>query len=320
MSTHANTNRRICLEDIWDQFDQEEKAIGEGEKAKTRSTASKKKRKSRGGTTTRSIGTRGFTPPQPATDDKQEEEKKALQDRLNKLEDQLDQFYAYKMWHPSFMRTLVWILGLAALVYSGSRLMGFFHFPDPVEPVYTKIEAIKRLGELHLVKHHYEAVIPVVAEKDKILSRKTNQKLQFLLISPIEVSGYIDFSELKLNIEEDSLLRISIPPAQISDAYLDLANTKEFLAQGKFRIFGKYVERINHEEAYYAIAGAINEAKAKTEKKAKANEIQKETMLKAQIFLRNFVSTLGYRVVFETQKETQTETPTPTPDQSPNQS
>lgn len=218
--------------------------------------------------------------------------------RLDRLEERLDKFYGYRVWNPRFTQTLVLILGLALIGSSVWATVSFFKIPDPVPPVYTKVEGIKRLGELHLVKQYYESIIPITKQKLNRKEELQKEKLQFLLIAPVEVSGFVDFSKIKLSLKPDSLVEISLPTPETSEVYLDFKATQEYLAEGKFRIFGQYVENIDHEKAYYDIARGINDAKKRIRDRAITNDILKETEIKAQIFLRNFIHTLGYRVEF----------------------
>lgn len=235
--------------------------------------------------------------------DKPEDKDAKSSQQIDRIEEYLGELYGYKLWNPRFLQLIVWALGLALMGYCGWTVIQFFKKPKAVNPVYTKIEGIKRLGELHLVKQYYESIIPITRKKEKekgLIIKRTlvDQQLQFLLLAPVEVSGYVDFSKLKLTVEKDSLIKIVIPEAQISKVYLDFAKTEEYLVEGKFRIFGKYLENINHEKAYYDIARGINETKMRIRERAKVNDIKKETLLKAQIFLRNFIGTMGYRVEF----------------------
>jgi len=219
--------------------------------------------------------------------------------KFNQQQEQnLEHFYDYQIFHPRFLQVIVFLLGLGVIITSLVLTLQFFKSAKPVEPIYNKIEGIKRLGEMHLVKQQYESVIPITKKKVRRgeLKRET---LQFLLIAPIEVTGYIDFSRLRLSIEKDSLLKIQLPEPKVSKAYLDFSRTEEFLAEGKLKIFGKYLENINHKQAYFDIAGGINEAKERIRTTAvNKHDILKETQYKAETFLRNFVSTLGYRVEF----------------------
>ena len=235
---------------------------------------------------------------------------KELEKFSSQQEKNLANFYNYQIFHPRFLQVIVFILGIAGIITCLILTLQFFKSRKPIEPIYTKIEGIKRLGEMHLVKHKYESVIPITKKKEKRGELK-KETLQFLLIAPIEVSGYIDLSKLILTLEKDSLIRIQLPKAKVSKAYLDFSRTEEFRAEGKLKIFGNYIENINHKEAYFDIAKGINEAKARVRTTAEQkHEILKETHFKAETFLRNFVSTIGYRVEFMVEGESPLESNT----------
>ncbi|MFK7923368.1 MAG: DUF4230 domain-containing protein [Bacteroidia bacterium] len=208
----------------------------------------------------------------------------------------MEHFYKYLVWHPSFLQRVVTIAGTIVLLICAFITYQFFMGNPPVPPVYQRIEGIKRLGELHLVKQHYESIIPIFKEPGEV--RRQDPELQFLLIAPVEVSGFLDFSKIKLELKADSLAVISFPEPEISKVYLDFRKTEEYLSKGKLRIFGKYIERLDYTKAYYDIAIGINENKKKVTLQAEANGIKDETLLKAELFLRNFLNSLGYRVEF----------------------
>ena len=220
---------------------------------------------------------------------------------VDKAEESVGHLYKYRA---RFLQVLTFILGIGAMILCLNYTLKFIKSSKSPEPIFTKIEGIKKLGEMHLVKQKYESVIPIT---DKKLTRKgklKGEKIEFLLIAPIEVTGYIDFGNLEVAVKKDSLLEIVLPEAHVSEAYLDFSKTEEYLAEGKFRIFGKYLERINHKQAYYDIAGGINAAKERVRLTAeKKHFILRETQNKAQIFLRNFGNTLGYRVDFVSAEE-----------------
>lgn len=220
-----------------------------------------------------------------------------------KIEKNLEHFYSYQFHHPRFLQIVVGVLGIAAMLVCLNFTFNFFN-KEPVPPIYNKIEGIKRLGEMHLVKQQYESVIPITKQKENRRGDFKKEKLQFLLIAPIEVTGYIDFGGLDLQILKDSVMEITLPEPQISKAYLDFTQTEEFRTEGKFRVFGQYIERMNHKEAYYDIARGINNAKERVRKSAEMEHyIKEETQEKAYTFLRNFGSTLGYRVQFRVETE-----------------
>ena len=218
---------------------------------------------------------------------------------LDEREQGFQDFHDYHRYHPRWLNSVVWILGIGLILGCVIFSIMFFTSSKPVEPIYTKIEGIKRLGQMHLVKQQYESVIPITKKKENRKGELKGETLQFLLIAPIEVTGYIDFSQIVLTVHKDSLLKIQLPKSQLSRAYLDFSQTEEFLAEGKFKIFGKYWEMINHKKAYYEIASGINEAKKRVRENAiNKHNILKETDEKAKMFLQNFVNTLGYRVEF----------------------
>lgn len=166
-----------------------------------------------------------------------------------------------------------------------------------VDPAYSKIEAIKRIKELQLVKHHYETIIPITrpAKKNK------EGKLQFLMVAPAEVNGFIDLSKLKFNVEKDSLILVTLPPAEISQTLISLKNTKEYTFQRSF--WQKFQEKLdrntNYLTAYDQIRSAIDSARADVRNRAIGNGILSDTQDKAEDYIRNMVNNLGYRVDFD---------------------
>jgi len=238
------------------------------------------------------------TPSKSNISEQQNTKKSRLETRIEELEGNTQNFFNYQLWSPKMLNRVVLVAGMLAIAFCVWASFSFFKKPAAVEPIYIKIEGIKRLGELHLVEHYYESIIPITKQKRKEGEDPESEKLEFLLKAPVKVSGYIDFSQIQLSVLKDSLVRIDLPPAQISEAYLDLKQTEEYLVDGKMRVFNRYFQNINHEEVYKDIARGINDNKAEVRKQAKINEIERETLVKAKIFLRNFVSTLGYRVEF----------------------
>ena len=228
----------------------------------------------------------------------QEDKKRPASERWDET---IGDFWEYKLRHPMTLYRLVGILGIPLILFLGyltiSFTLQYFSKPKPVEPIYVKIEGIRQLGRLHLVKHHYESVIPITRNKMDRHDAIKKQRLQFLLKAPVEISGYIDLSQMTISMVEgkDSLVDIHIPPAQASDPYLDFSKTEEFLVDGKVRFFGNYIEFINHERAYYDIVRGLNESKERVKDRAVGSGLLDQTTDKAKMFLRNFVNNLGYR-------------------------
>lgn len=218
--------------------------------------------------------------------------------RADRAEEWLENLYDYHVWHPRFTRILVLIVGLGLILFVGVLIYRQLVKAPAVEPLYTKVEGIKQLGRLRLVRHLYESVIPITKNKLDRHEAIKKQQLQFLLTAPIEIYGYIDLGQVKLDVKaRDSLVILTLPRAEHSPPYLDLANTEEFLMEGKRRLFGGYLEFTDHVKAYRDIVSGLNESKQKVIERAIANGLLTETEEKAAIFLRGFVRNLGYKRV-----------------------
>ena len=184
-----------------------------------------------------------------------------------------------------------------AIIILGLIIGGYFFIKPlfskkPVDPAYAKVEAIKRIKDLTLVKHHYESIIPITKGK--------REKLQFLLVAPAQVSGYMDLSKIKFSIEEDSLITVQLPPTELSQTRISLKNTKEYTFQRSFwdHIKSQIDPRSNYLEAYDRIRIALDSARMDVRRRAIINGILEETEDKAEDYLRNLVNNLGYRVEF----------------------
>ena len=197
----------------------------------------------------------------------------------------------------------IWSTAIIGLIVVGVLVAAFFLLrpliwkEKKVDPAYSKVEAIKRIKELQLVKHHYETIIPIT----KPAKGNTDPKLQFLMVAPAEVNGYIDLSKLKFTVEEDSLIKVMLPPSEISQTLISLKNTKEYTFQRSF--WQKFKENLdrktNYLSAYDRIRTAIDSARADVRNRAIVNGILDDTQDKAEDYIRNMVNNLGYRVEFE---------------------
>lgn len=187
------------------------------------------------------------------------------------------------------------IMGMLLL---GIIVLGFFLIkplfaPKPVNPAYAKVEAIKRIKELTLVKHHYETILPI--------TKGNKEKLQFLIVAPAEVRGFIDLSKLRYTINPDSLILITLPEPEISPTIISIQNTKEYTFQRSF--WGQMKEKVdpksNYLEAYDKIRTALDSASMDVHRRAILNGILDDTEDKAEEYLTNLINNLGYRVEFE---------------------
>ena len=184
-----------------------------------------------------------------------------------------------------------------AMIILGLIIAGYFFIrplfaKKPIDPAYAKVEAIKRIKDLTLVKHHYESIIPITKGK--------RERLQFLLVAPAQVSGYMDMSKIKFSIEEDSLITVKLPAAELSQTRISLKNTKEYTFQRSFwdHIKSQIDPKSNYLEAYDRIRIALDSARLDVRNRAIENGILEETEDKAEDYLRNLVNNLGYRVEF----------------------
>ncbi|MEO1448939.1 MAG: DUF4230 domain-containing protein [Bacteroidota bacterium] len=196
-----------------------------------------------------------------------------------------------------FTERLIMVVLVAGLIIVGGNLFLKWLFrSDPIDPIYEKVEAIRRVRDLHLVKHHYETVIPITKAK-----RNGEQgKLQFLLTTPAEISGFIDLSQTRFALRPDSLLLVQLPPAKLSKVHIDLRETEEYQADRRKLLFGKSIQRASYFEVYDQIRQALTQAKDRVRQRAIVNGIESETQSRAEMYLRNQIAGLGYRVEFLT--------------------
>ncbi len=164
----------------------------------------------------------------------------------------------------------------------------------PVDPVYTKLEAIKHVQDLTLVKQHYTSLIPVT-KKNK------PEVLEFLLRAPVEVHGMIDLSEVEFVVEEDSLITVYLPPAEIENPYLDIEQTEVYSA-GK-TLVKQFLARLaakdtRYLDAYEQIVNALDAAEKDVLQRAITNDIEEQTLEQAEQYLGALIGSLGYRVQF----------------------
>ncbi|MDP5170694.1 MAG: DUF4230 domain-containing protein [Bacteroidia bacterium] len=190
------------------------------------------------------------------------------------------------------------IIVLGLLVGAFFLIRPFFR-DKPVDPVYTKLEAIKHIQDLTLVKQHYTSLIPVT-QKPK--NDKDEPPLEFLLRAPVQVYGNIDMSQVDFIVEDDSLITVILPRPSIDRPYLDLGETEVFSA-GK-ALFQKlssrlFAKNVRYLDAYDQITAAMEKASDDVYARALTNDIEKETLDQAEIYLRSLIGSLGYRVRFE---------------------
>ncbi len=167
----------------------------------------------------------------------------------------------------------------------------------PVNPVYTKLEAIKHIRELTLVKQHYTTLIPITRKG----RRAEDESLEFLLRAPVQVYGSIDLSRVNFEVQPDSLITVLLPRPTIAEPYIDIENTTVFnTGKSLFeRLSGRFFTRnTRYLDAYDQIRTALDSASNDVLRKALINDIEDETLNQSEIYLRSLIGSLGYRVQF----------------------
>lgn len=187
----------------------------------------------------------------------------------------------------------VGIIVLGLLVAAFFLIRPFFQ-EKPVDPVYTKLEAIKRIQELTLVKQHYRSLIPVT-EKGK------PDELEFLLRAPVQVLGNLDMSRVRFELAPDSLIIVTLPPASIQEPYLDIQEAEVFtIGNNVFQRISTrfFTKQTRYLDAYDQIVAALASATDSVYQRALRNDIEQETMDQAELYLRSLIGSLGYRIEF----------------------
>ncbi|GAB4404342.1 MAG: hypothetical protein OHK0039_04410 [Bacteroidia bacterium] len=187
-------------------------------------------------------------------------------------------------------RAIVVVLAAGVLLAGTYVFMSWLFAKEPVNPVYAKIEHIKRVRQLRLVRHRYEGIIPVTKPKDN--------RLEMLLVAPAQIEGYIDLSQMHIEPGADSLLYVYLPASQVSAVQIDLDQCKEYLSPDKVNFMGRRLERSSYFEAYDRIRLALLKTEEQVRLRALANGIEQDTRDKAEDYIRNLVQGMGYRVEF----------------------
>jgi len=192
-------------------------------------------------------------------------------------------------------RAIIWTLLAGTLFVAGYLVWQAWASPKPVNPVFAKIDHIKRVRHLRLVRHHYEGLIPVTKP-----GRREGEQgdLQFLLVAPARIEGYVDLGRLEVRVLPDSLLRIWLPEPALSEVAIDLEQAHEYTLAGKGRFLGRRLERANYFEAYDQIRAAVAATQVRVQQRALENGILEDTRNKTEDYLRNLMRGLGYRVEF----------------------
>jgi preprotein translocase subunit Sss1 len=187
---------------------------------------------------------------------------------------------------------LVILLGLGILGGGGYLVYKWIWGKKP-DPVYSKIESIKRVQELHLAKLHFESIIPITKEN------RRSEKFQFLLIAPMELSMYVDMKKVDFQPMGDSMLQVTIPQPEISEVYIDFRKTKEYNYSDPgimAKITGR--EKFDYMKVVQEVQQKIRAGKKQVIARANSPAVMQDVVDKAEAYLQNVLNSVGYRVSF----------------------
>ncbi|MEM6265085.1 MAG: DUF4230 domain-containing protein [Bacteroidota bacterium] len=200
-----------------------------------------------------------------------------------------------------FDKPAVRYIGLAVVAF----LLGFLAykveqaFRKPQLPsLESRLAAVQYQARLELVRYHYEALIPV---KRFTSNDKKEGQLQFIMTAPAKVNGAIDLDKVQYEEINDTLVEVTLPPAELTDVIIDLDSVRDYSVKNPFLNLSFRMRGRNgglHYKAYRAIQKALIEAKATVRKKAIQNGVLYRTEKMAEAYMRSMLGNLGYQVRF----------------------
>jgi hypothetical protein len=196
----------------------------------------------------------------------------------------------------SLTRSLAIIVLLGLLGLAVFMVVRLSRAPKPVPSVLSRMEGIKRIRELHLVRLHYESIIPITERKKR--GKKNEKEIpQFLLVAPMQLSLYVDLGKMKMELQPDSLVIIQLPEPELSKVYINFHDVKEYQMSDGWSLSDVKLG-LSYSEVYLDIAHKLTEAKDEVKSRATNPAILRDTRAKAENYLRNLLNSLGYRVEF----------------------
>lgn len=223
--------------------------------------------------------------------------KKLMERMLAALENPIYRVIPQAQNRSSLTRTVLIIILLGLLGFAIFLIARYYSAPKTVPSVLSRMEGIKRVRELHLVRLHYESVIPITKRKNR---EKKNEKEvpQFLLVAPMQLSLYVDLGKMTMDLAPDSLVIVKLPDPELSKVYINFHEVKEYqMAEGWS--FGDIDLSLTYSEVYDDIAYKLTETKEDVRTRASHPSILNDTRAKAENYLRNLLNSLGYRVEFQ---------------------
>lgn len=196
---------------------------------------------------------------------------------------------------------LLLVTGLTGfLAYQGARM--FRKSPQSLAP--DVLESVAYLNDLRLVKYYYEALIPVYKDYDK--KGRPKGRLQFIAVCPAEVSGYVDLSEMQYDFRGDSTVEVTLPNPRYTKPIIHIDSLRDYAIRNRgfaLRLPG-FSSNLST-KAFTAIQTALLKTKEITAKKALENGILKRTRRLTELYVRNTLHELGYRVQFTAPSESE---------------
>jgi hypothetical protein len=190
------------------------------------------------------------------------------------------------------IRFLFWlVVVLAAIGFGlvlGSRFAGMFGLGNPPQPINSAaiLEQVKGLSQLATVKYVLQKVVGREEPADSPLGQMFSGMNRVIIIAHGVIKAGVDFERLTPGDLTVSGQRVSIslPPAQILDAYLDDQQTQVVeRTTGLFRPFDKQLEQSVR-------AAAVDDLR----RAARAQGILKDADERAKEQLKNLFQQLGF--------------------------
>lgn len=189
-----------------------------------------------------------------------------------------------------------WVIGALALIFAFGLIFGilFHRFTQPPAPsqiqnTTTLLKQVQTLSELTTVKYIFEKLVILEVPPESTLAQLFAGDSRVMLVAHGVVKGGIDLQKLSpadLNISGKNI-SIKLPPAQITDAYLDDKKTQVLERKtGFLRTFDRDMEQNARRQAVDDLRRA-----------ARNNGILKEADDRARSQVMNLFHQLGFENV-----------------------
>ncbi len=197
------------------------------------------------------------------------------------------------------------IVGLL-FAYGAFKLERVFH-KERTESIYSTLSAVNYITELRLAKFYYEAIIPVYKWTNKMDKAQAKGKevdpkrgdLQFILVAPVEVGGFIDLSKVQYEDIGDSTILVTMPSPELTEPVVRLDSIKDYAIKNKgFALQIRTRAGGLFYKAFTSMQHSIIQTKATVSQKAVASGLLTRTEKMGEIYMRNLLESLGYKAEF----------------------